>query len=192
MSDAGPRSDSIEIDAENWPRVLLPDLPEQDVALLGPDRDVIFDALIEVMGRDAPEGVVVSTARDEPSVAADAALLLPGARLHVQTKEATRHLVQGVVRIAALLAISGNEPGGEIIGLSVALASQIIEKASRLDAVELEIAAALASLQRSGSSPTEADLEELLPEVSDLGDRLSSLRDRGVVSSESSRWRLTV
>ena len=191
MTEPGPGGaggDTLILDAETWPSLL----PEDDAAQLSDiDQGIIFDALVEFAERGEVDFLEVETeARD--TVSADEALLIPGTRIHVRAGEAGRDAVKRLVKMAAIFAILGAvNPAVGFVGLSVDLAVDLFDRASRLDDVDLEIVRAVLRADGSDDSglSTEEGLARSLPDVDRLGERLRSLEKRGVLVDDDGAWR---
>lgn len=180
---------AIEIGAENWAQELLPELPAEKAAQLGPDRDILFEGLVEFIRRERPEGVDVSTASSEDGVAADAALLLPGARIHIRVTPEVRPTLLDAVKVAAAYILFGGNPAAGGVVLSIDLAYRIFDKATKLDEDELTIVTTLIDLRRGGgSSPTTAELQAALPDLGELERRLEELTEKEVVARDADGW----
>jgi hypothetical protein len=187
--------DQLTLDAETWQRELLPDLSVADAELISElDREIIFDALVEFANREHQGIMLVQTGASQSAMSADAPLLIPGTRIHIQAGAVARDAVKRLVRIAAIFAVVGaSNPSAAFVGLTVDLVLEIFEKTSRLDDVEVDIVRSLMELHKSSGDdfPTKADLGRTLPDVKQLGKRLNSLKARGVVASCEGGWKVT-
>jgi hypothetical protein len=189
MSGAGLPAGGIEVDAENWVERLAPDLPAEDAAALGPDRDILFEALVELVGNGGIEGAVVEMPEDEATVAADAALMLPGARLHIRATPEVGPTVKDLVKIALVYVIAGGSLLAGGVALSIDLGYRMYEKATKLDEQEVRIVMTLLDLRRGqGAPPTMARVEAALPDLEGLDARLAALVGKGVVAEDSGAW----
>jgi len=194
VTAVGGAPGELEVDAENWVSVLVPDLPAEDAAALGPDQDILFEALAEVLSRGEMDGVAVEVAEGEPTVAADAALFLPGARIHIQATGAAKQLVTGMARLAVFSVLGDVDVDNEVVGASIGAAIELFSKVSRLEPADVEVVAALASLNRgrTGATATDAELRRVLPGVEGLEDRLDALRERGVLERRDDGWAVSL
>jgi len=186
---AGSGEPGFEVDAESWLRELLPELPAEEAARLGPDRDILFEALVEFVREERPEGVEVRTEADEEGVAADAALLLPGVRIHVRAKPEAWPTLKDAVKVAVTYAVAGGDPVAGGVALSVDLGYRIIERATRLSTDELAIVMALLDLGRGEEGrPTSARVHAALPELEGVGERLDELAGKEVLAGGPDGW----
>jgi hypothetical protein len=185
-------STTNNLQSDNWLETLLPDLAAHELALLAPEREGMFDALLASLKNAPLDGVVVDTTEEHASVAADAPLLLPGIRLHIPTKGLARDTIFGAIRIVALVELSHTEAKGAAIALSLTALQGLYEKASRLEPTNMRIVEAVASLGRGGPTtyPDLAQLSEVLQGLEDLSDRLESLEKAGVLEENGGRWKV--
>jgi hypothetical protein len=191
MNEIGSGEGGFTVDAETWLSDLLPDLSTEDLALLSDlDRDIIFDALVEFAERGS---AYVEVHHETPgaNMSADAPWLVPGTRIHVRAGESARDAVKRLVRVAAVVAITGSASAG-FVGLTADVVLGIFERTSRLDDIDFDIVLALLELQKSRGEafPSEADLRRLFPSSKDLTARLTSLEERGVIAGGSEGWQV--
>jgi hypothetical protein len=176
---AGDAEETLTLEAENWQRVLR----VEEAADLGEiHREIIFGALA-AYAEQGGDGMHVEVADGtEANLSADAPLLLPGTRIHIQVGGSAKAAVKGLVRTAALFALTGSGIPEAAAPLSIDIVLEVFNKISRLSEEEAEIVRTLLFLRRmKGRLPTEEELARTLPGMDDLDDRLSSLRDRKVI-----------
>lgn len=188
MSAAEPQPGVVDLGADDWVALALPDLSAADRERLGPARDVIFESLVDYVRGSELSGVAVVSPADGGGVSADAALLLSGARVHIQLGAAARQSLLDGLKVLALLALADGKAA--LVGFSVDFGSRVLARVTRLDEDELRLVTALAQVNRGagGSGSTLAELEAELPDEEDLAGRLMRLADKGVVSTEGDRW----
>jgi hypothetical protein len=132
---------------------------------------------------------VVEVPEDEATVAADAALMLPGARLHIRATPEVGPTVKDVVKIALVYVIAGGSLLAGGVALSIDLGYRMYEKATKLDEQEVTIVMTLLDLRRGkGAPPTTAELGAALPDLEGLDARLEALAEKGVVVEDSGTW----
>jgi hypothetical protein len=178
----------LAVDADNWVQEMAPDLPPRDVAQLGPDREIIFEALVEFLQAERPEDLELEVPEDEKGVAADAPLLLPGARIHIRVRPELGPTIKDAVKIAVGYAL-GADPATAGAALSIDLVYRIFTRVTKLEKEEVEIVMMLLDLRRGeGSPPSTAQLGAALPELGDPAGRLEALAEKRVIAEESGGW----
>ncbi len=176
------------LNAETWQSQLLSadEARELDDAA----GEIVFAALVEY-ARQADVAILdVEEETGEDSLSADAALLVPGTRIHVQAGDTARNTIKGLVRSGVLFVISGDPTA--FVGLSVDLMLGVFGTVSRLNEDEAATVRALLELSRSdGGEPSrQEDLARVLPDLEDRERVVDGLVERGVVAREAGRLRV--
>lgn len=188
-------ADELVLHADNWDDILLADLPPEHRDLLGDlDRGIIFDALVAFAAQQAPEEMEVERTTAEQEMRADAPWMVPGTRIHVRARSSGAEALKRGSRLAAVFAATGAaSPEAGFVGLGFDLVLTIIERTSRLDNTDAEIARSLIELRRitGGRLPQEVELREYMPPVEDLTARLDALKERGVVRGGPDGWEVS-
>jgi hypothetical protein len=188
VSGLGENGPELEVDAENWVQELVPGLSSDDVARLGPDRDILFEALVEFVQKERPQGVEVERVTEREAVAADAALLLPGAWIHIRATPELKPTIKDIVSVVVVYVLRGGDPLAGGIALTIDLAYRFFEKATKLDQDELRIVMTLLDLGRGGEGSGTEKLQQALPDLEGVEERLEELAEKKVVRGDSGGW----
>jgi hypothetical protein len=177
----------FQIGQNTWESDLELSLLPQDLEYLpSPDRDAIFNGIVEELER---KNFIIERHSDSV-IGSSAPLLVPNTRIFVKGNELIREWLIKTTKIISLYVIVGNmDPFSSFAGLTIDLVIDIFEKISLLSDDEVLVINTILNIRKKGLQPTLKKISGMLKKKDvNVNSVMATLEKKGVIKNNNQRW----